>query len=540
MRLFLLSLVPAAALAAFLPASGCNSSSGNGPDASTCTPVDASLTASLAAGGSGACNTCIQMQCATEVGTCSNDCTCNDPAVQALSCIEGLGSSATIAGETACIAPLANSSDTVLKGLGSCLLTQCQTACGGSPSEAGGCDAVSTSLVTLLEAGSGSPCQSCLQGSCGASIAGCANSCTCNAVAVTALDCLADLGDAASIASASSCVAPLTGSALGDAPLLSVGECLLSSCSVACGTSPAPGPDAASDGAPVAEASAPDSSTSAPDSGPPGFVCSTDAGTPNCVSVITSSKTVTADSLASIASTTVYYTMVGGGGGGAAMDYSGPASAGSSASPTCGSFTIGSNDVSIYVGGGGGGAGTWGGGGGAGYTGGGGGGDQNYGSASAGGGGSSAIVVGSNIIVANGAAGGAAGSCTGGGAGTNSGGGAASAGCSGAEGMAGSMNNGGNGSAGTQGGGGTGGTGGTASTGWGAGGGGYGGGGGGGTGASGGGSSGPGGSQGANGTNGAPTPAGAGGAAATSSPGGGSGGNAGLVILSYTAASCPL
>jgi hypothetical protein len=324
------------------------------------------------------------------------------------------------------------------------------------------------------------------------------------------------------------------------------------------------GVDAAAPDSPAGDGPAADSPTqdaqtgdvaeaSAPDTGSDGSV-------PNCVSVITVDKVVSAAQLAPIMSTTVSYTMVGGGGGGAGMDNPGSTSMGSSATQVSGTFVIGATDILIYVGGGGGGGGTWGGGGGAGYYGGGGGGQVSYGATSGGGGGSSAITgAGSGPIVANGGAGGAAGACTGGGAGASAGSGAASTGC-GANGSAGAMFDGGNGSAGmSEGGGGTGLMGGAASTGWGAGGGGYGGGGGGGVGASGG-SSGPGGNEGADGTAGTsgstagsggkgaggwvssttlPTAAGAGGANATVA-GGGSGGNAGLVILSYTAATCPL
>ena len=215
---------------------GCSSSSNSGsPDSGACTSVDATLMGSLSSSG-GSCSACIQAQCASEVTACSGDCMCNDTSLAALACIAGLAGNASLAAESSCVAPLANSSDTKLGGLGHCLLTQCQAQCGGGATDAGPCDAVGSKLAALLEAGTGT-CESCLQTSCFGAASACSANCECNASAVTALDCLANLGDATSIASASTCVGPLT-SAAGNTALATVGSCLLTTCATACGAAP--------------------------------------------------------------------------------------------------------------------------------------------------------------------------------------------------------------------------------------------------------------------------------------------------------------
>ena len=124
----------------------------------------------------------------------------------------------------------------------------------------------------------------------------------------------------------------------------------------------------------------------------------TEAPTYNCVTLITSSKSLTSGALASLpASVEVSYILVGAGGGG------GNTTAGINGSIQGGTFTAASSGTSFsaYVGGGGGGAtGTRdnGGSGGAGYFGGGGGGVDNDDEGGGGGGGSTAILWGGVLI----------------------------------------------------------------------------------------------------------------------------------------------
>ena len=206
----------------------------------------------------------------------------------------------------------------------------------------------------------------------------------------------------------------------------------------------------------------------------------------NCVRVVTSTVTVAAEVVTGIAATPISYAMIGAGGGGGTSYPGIGGTTGSNAAAVTGTFFIGTTQsIAVYVGGGGGG-GYFGGGGGSGYFGGGGGGNN-----SGGGGGSSAIV-GPNggPFVASGANGAGSGSGAGGG-GTDSGGKGGSNGTTGSGGS-----NGGDGASGAQGKGGTG-----ANT-W------------------------------ATSTT-LPAAAGMGGALD-------SGGNAGLVILTYKAKTCPL
>ncbi len=266
-----------------------------------------------------------------------------------------------------------------------------------------------------------------------------------------------------------------------------------------------------------------------------------------CVRVVTSSLSVDAIALSDITGKTITYAIIGGGGGG------GSQAPGSSAIGGGGVFKIGvGNGIAVYVGGGGGGGSgcSGGGGGGSGYFGGGGG-----TTCSGGGGGSSAIVVANAAaLVADGAAGGASPVGPGGGGGSSSGGdGAKDFQLQGAYGKNGSALSGGDavspgiyGGAGGIGGGGGGGS--------------YAGGGGGGGLGGGGGGGGNGGDQfqishngGSNGADGGNGSQGSGGTGAgnwkdlvklpnAAGNGGGIyvGGSGGLVILSYSAKTCPL
>jgi|HubBroStandDraft_4_1064222.scaffolds.fasta_scaffold46171_1 hypothetical protein len=244
----------------------CNSSSSSGPGAAdaACTPIDATLSVSLTAGGTGACNTCIETRCGQEVSSCSMACACNDTAVQALQCIENLGASVSIASESACVAPLDNSTDTTLSDLGTCLLSKCETACGAPADASAPCDAVGVSVSTLLEAGTGGLCESCLQSSCSGSTGACAADCTCNAAAVSALECLANLGDATTLASASGCVGPLIAAGVNDLAVQNLGSCLVNSCASSCGAGADGGAEAAASDATTCDAA---SVPSVPDEG---------------------------------------------------------------------------------------------------------------------------------------------------------------------------------------------------------------------------------------------------------------------------------
>jgi hypothetical protein len=230
---------------AMLAGAGCHSSPGAVSSAqdAACTPADATVASSLSADG-GACNACILSSCQTDLSLCSSECVCNDMALGALACLEDLGGNASIAAVTSCVSPLANASEPQLSELGGCVLTSCVDACGGGSRDSGACDAVGTRLTALLDAGS-SPCESCLQTSCQGAIATCSASCDCNASAVTVLECLADLGDATSLGSASACLGPLQAAVI-NTPLAGVGACLVGTCGAVCGAASDAGSDASS------------------------------------------------------------------------------------------------------------------------------------------------------------------------------------------------------------------------------------------------------------------------------------------------------
>ncbi len=263
-----------AVVVAMAASAGCYSSSSSpgSPPATdaACVPVDATLTASLASGDSGACSACIATACGTEVSACSADCACNDVALQALGCIEDLGGNASLAAESTCVAPLVDSSDTTLSGLGSCLVGSCKVACGGA-ADAGACDAVGTQLTALLSTGSGA-CESCLQTSCTVAATTCSGDCACNATAVAALECLANLGDATTLASATTCLGPVAVGASNPA-LAGLGVCLYAHCDATCG--------AAADGGGDGSVSSSDSSgADSTTDGPPGDANLPESGPP--------------------------------------------------------------------------------------------------------------------------------------------------------------------------------------------------------------------------------------------------------------------
>jgi DNA-binding beta-propeller fold protein YncE len=238
---------------AFAP-SGCNSSGGSGSspaDAGSCTPLDATLASTLPEAGS-SCAACIGQQCRAQVDTCSADCACNDTALTAFACVDGLAGNATLAAAASCIAPLVNSSNGNLSALGMCLQAESQTACvtecGAAPTDGGPVDGgcVDASLTPLLDAGS-SPCEACLMtGTCAGALPACAGDCVCNAAAVTTLECLASLGADGSTVAATNCAVPLTDAINTNGAARTVALCLLT-CSTACGLP--------MDGGPAAEAS---------------------------------------------------------------------------------------------------------------------------------------------------------------------------------------------------------------------------------------------------------------------------------------------
>jgi hypothetical protein len=208
------------------------SSPPGGEDAAGCVADEASIATQITGASTGFCGACIQSTCASAVANCASDCSCNDLSLQALSCLDGLGGNASVSTETACVAPLASSSDGFASYFGSCLLS-CAGACADASVDAGGCASVDASISGLLATGSGA-CESCLQSSCRLEVNACDRDCTCNAEAVTAVECLANLGSNPSVGAATSCIAPLVGAQL-DSGLGELGSCLYASCSVACG-----------------------------------------------------------------------------------------------------------------------------------------------------------------------------------------------------------------------------------------------------------------------------------------------------------------
>jgi hypothetical protein len=121
----------------------CAQPCGATPSDGGCSPVDASLSALLAA-GSGACEGCLQSHCTAAAASCSGSCTCNAVAVAAVECLASLGGSATVASSSACAAPVIGSANLQLVAVGGCLLDSCPAAC-GVPSDAGPVDASSGS-----------------------------------------------------------------------------------------------------------------------------------------------------------------------------------------------------------------------------------------------------------------------------------------------------------------------------------------------------------------------------------------------------------
>ena len=126
----LVSLVSLVSLALALPAAvgaGCSSSSGGAggptPDGG-CVPGDASVTALLAVnGGPAACRSLRAQRLHLLVITaCGSDWVYNRAgALQAVSCLENLGTGATLATATACVTSIPSSSEPTLEQVGTCL-----------------------------------------------------------------------------------------------------------------------------------------------------------------------------------------------------------------------------------------------------------------------------------------------------------------------------------------------------------------------------------------------------------------------------------
>jgi hypothetical protein len=231
-----LVVAAAAAGAGFVACTNNDSSAAPSDDAGSCVALEASVSTQITSAGAGFCATCLQTTCATAVANCAGDCTCNGEAVQALACLAGLGASGSSAAENDCLEPLSGSSDGFASYLASCVLS-CAGACeDGGPVDAG-CGSADASLTGLLVSGS-TGCEDCLQASCRTQASACAQDCACNAEAVTAVECLANLAGnplgAPSVAAANACVAPVA-SAQPDSGLGELGGCLYASCSLACG-----------------------------------------------------------------------------------------------------------------------------------------------------------------------------------------------------------------------------------------------------------------------------------------------------------------
>ncbi len=226
------ALVVVSAGAGFLACTSNGTSAPPSDDAGSCVMVDASVATQITSAGASFCNTCLQSTCATAVANCAGDCTCNDEAVQALACLAGIGANGSVAAQNDCLEPLAGSSDGFASYLASCILS-CAGSCEDASAVDAGCGSVDASITALLGSGS-TGCEDCLQSSCHLQANACAQDCTCNAEAVTAVECLANLGSAPSVAAATACVAPVA-AAQPDSGLADLGGCLYASCSVACG-----------------------------------------------------------------------------------------------------------------------------------------------------------------------------------------------------------------------------------------------------------------------------------------------------------------
>lgn len=144
---------------------GCAASCGAGAaDAASCAMVDATVTAYLDAGiGAGACSTCLQVQCGASVQACAEDCQCNATTVGVLQCLGGLGSNASIASTTACVAPVEGSgSDPKVLAVGSCLVSACAGACGlqseAGATEAGDAGCSGSGVATAVSTGFAASC----------------------------------------------------------------------------------------------------------------------------------------------------------------------------------------------------------------------------------------------------------------------------------------------------------------------------------------------------------------------------------------------
>jgi hypothetical protein len=113
------------------------------------------------------------------------------------------------------------------------------TASGPAPGADASCTPADASVSAFLSVDAGSPaCQACIRNTCTSAINACSMNCECNRTALSAVDCIENLGGSASIGSLASCVQDLTGS--NNADLEGLGVCL-TSCESACATAPPDG-----------------------------------------------------------------------------------------------------------------------------------------------------------------------------------------------------------------------------------------------------------------------------------------------------------
>jgi hypothetical protein len=202
-----------------------------------CVPADGGAVAAYVARDTATgCHACLESVCSGAIVACAGDCACDALAVTALTCTAALGPAASAASQAACLAPLEPSNE----GIAACVAV-CAGACGGVKAP-GRCGDVDGGLAAHFGSGSGA-CASCIDAKCGDPATACEESCTCNATASTALDCLSGLGANATVAAMNACLGPLaTGVADSGAPDLA--QCISESCASSCGGVPDAGADA--------------------------------------------------------------------------------------------------------------------------------------------------------------------------------------------------------------------------------------------------------------------------------------------------------
>jgi hypothetical protein len=120
-------------------------------DAGLCATGSGSVT-SISEVDGGLCSACVESQCGPIVTTCAADCTCNDTAVQAIACLETLGTIPSATQVTSCLTALGNAIDGPSNQLATCL-QGCESPCGVDAADASSDAAIDSTLTDAADAG---------------------------------------------------------------------------------------------------------------------------------------------------------------------------------------------------------------------------------------------------------------------------------------------------------------------------------------------------------------------------------------------------